>query len=136
MPKSLTLETEAAIYVIFFQHTDFVDYINSTNLGKPMDIETCIPALTEVKPPHRIFLDLECVLNYIHEKRTDWGELNDEVKDNIIIEFLIININHEFLHKIIFEAPEIHDSIEKASYILNDAANDVMEHIIAEIERD
>ncbi len=104
----ISIKTETTIYVIFFHHIDFVDYyINRTILGKPLDIRICIPALTEVKPPHRIFLNLECIINYLQQKVCFWEYLSDENKDDIIINFLIININHETLHKVIFETPEI-----------------------------
>lgn len=128
-----TLETEAAIYTIFFQHEDFVKHINETFPGKPLDIKKCVPAITEVKPPHQIFLDLECYVNYfvpeIYSK-----DLSNDDKDNMVINFLIININHESLHKAIFEIPEIDSFLEKKSYQLNEAENNAIEYIIAKIE--
>ena len=135
MPESLTLETEAGTYVIFFQHVDFVYYINRTIPGRQLDIEKCIPAIDEVKPPHRIFLDLECITNYLQQKVNGWENLSDEVKDDKIINFLITNINHESLHKAIFEVSEIRSYLEEVSYQLNDSANKCMEYIIAKMER-
>lgn len=129
----ISIKTETTIYVIFFHHIDFVDYINRTILGKPLDIRICVPALTEVKPPHRIFLNLECIINYLQQKVCFWEYLSDENKDDIIINFLIININHETLHKVIFETPEISYFLEKMSYILNDATVAGMERIIAKM---
>ncbi len=131
---TLTLETDAATYVIFFQHVDFVDYITQNILGKPPDINECVPAITETKPPHTIYIDLECVLNYLHQEVNDWNYLSDETKDAIIIHFLIVNINHESLHKAIFEAPEISQHLQEVSYLLNGAAINGNEYIIRKME--
>jgi hypothetical protein len=131
---TLTLETDGATYVIFFQHVDFVDYITQNIPGKPPDINVCVPAITEAKPPHRIFIDLECILNYLHQKEPKWKYLSNENKDAAIINFLIININHESLHKAIFEAPEIRDYLEKVSHILNEEAREGNENVISRME--
>ncbi len=133
MLKSLTIETETAVYVLFLWHTDFVTYVNQTIPGKPLHISTCVPAIIETKPPHRIFLNLECIINPF-KTNTYWKDLSNEAKDDMIIEFLIININHESIHKVIFEAPEISSILEKHSYQLSEYYYTVMEYIVAEME--
>lgn len=136
MPESLTLETESAIYVIFFNHVDFVDYINQSFPGRHLDMNICVPAIVELRPPHRIFLNLECLINNLTQNIPDWENLSDERKEDEIIKFLIININHESIHRAIFEAPEIRSYLEEAAYDINDATNRGMEYIVARIERD
>jgi hypothetical protein len=133
MLKSLTIETETAVYALFFWHIDFVTYVNQTFLGKPLGISTCVPAITEAKPPHRIFLNLECIINPF-KTNTYWENLSNEAKDNMIIDFLITNINHESLHKAIFEAPEISSLLEKHSFLLSEYYYNLIEYIVAEME--
>lgn len=128
-----TLETEASVYVIFSHHVDFVNYINRMIPGKHLDVSKCVPALTEVKPPHRIFLDLECIVDSF-QQNIYWENLSDGVKDDMIIDFLITNINHESLHKVIFETPEISSLLKERSYLLKDIDYQRMEYIVAEME--
>ncbi len=130
MLKSLTIETETAVYVLFLWHIGFVTYVNQAFPEKPLNISTCVPAITEAKPPHRIFLDLEYIINPF-KTNTYWEGLSNEAKDDMIINFLITNINHESFHKAIFEIPEISSILEKHS---SDYYYNAMEYIVAEME--
>jgi hypothetical protein len=131
--KKRTLETEACTYMIFSFHLDFVKYINRTIAGKHLDVIKCVPAITEIKPPHRIFLDLECNIDCFQQNEY-WRNLCDRQKDDMIIDFLITNINHESQHKAIFEIPEISSLLKKCSYLLKDIDYERMEYIVAEME--
>jgi len=127
-------ETETYEYVFCFKHDDFVTYINKKIPGT-LDYRKCFPvALTEVKPPHRIFFNLECIVNN-HQRNNDcWDNLSDEMKDNIIINFLIKNINHEHHHKAILYAPEISLALKKNSYLLPVIERTAMENIVKKMD--
>lgn len=128
-----TIETESAIYIIFFRHDEFISYINA-NFENQLDIGLCVPGITEVKPPHQIFLDLECIVNFCGPQiRSKYFSIIE--KDDMVIDSLIANINHEFLHKVIFEIPEINSQLQKSMYILNKIEIDGMEHIVSSMEQ-
>jgi hypothetical protein len=127
-----TIETDSAIYIIFFRHDEFISYINA-NFENQLDIRLCVPGITDVKPPHYIFLDLQCIVNFCGSQiRSKYLSISE--KDDMIIDSLIANINHEFLHKVIFEIPEINSHLQKSMYILNKIEIDGMEHIVSSME--
>ena len=129
-----TIETESAFYIIFFRHEEFVSHINANFPNNELDIGLCVPAIIGVKPPHKIFLDLECVVNSCGPKiRSKYLSISE--KDDMVIDSLIANINHEFIHKVIFEIPEISYQLQKSMYILNKIENQRMEYIVSSMER-
>lgn len=97
------VETEASIYVFFFKHNDLAKYINKTRPGT-IDSKKCLPvALMEDKTPYRIFLNLECIEKNLQRTIKGWKDMSDENKDEFIINFIEMNINHEHHHKAIFK---------------------------------
>ncbi|MFZ3058290.1 MAG: hypothetical protein WA102_01010 [Candidatus Methanoperedens sp.] len=129
------IETESAIYVFFFQHDEFVSHINANFSGYQLDAKLCVPAIIDLKPPHKIFLDLECIVNYCRPQILS-RHLSISEKDDMVIDSLIANINHESLHKVIFEIPEISYQLQKNLYILKKIDYQRMEYILSLMERD